>query len=232
VVARADHRRIDEPVLSLGGQQQFGVAQFDLHLVAGADVGHVHLEHVGPVLVEQGGGLAFLLRGLELDARALLLADGGVEHAVPQAHRHRVDRRLRRAGEDVAGLDRALAFVAVDLGHAHVGDRADDARVDLRALERQAVDAGIVAGDVEVRAFGAGGLGVVGMGGRPGHQQQGCEQRRGDSQDDAADAAGRAQQRCLGRFGGGHQASSLREPPRWVAWLQGCRQCVNALGTA
>ena len=142
VVARADDGRKDEAVAPVGGQQQFGIAQFDQHLVAGQDVGDVHLEHVGTVLVEQRCGLAFLLRRLVLELGALLLADRGLQHAFAQPHRHRVHRGLGRAGEDVLRLDRALAFVAVALHHAHIGHRPDDARVDPRALQRQAVDAG------------------------------------------------------------------------------------------
>ena len=86
--------------------QQLGVAQLDLHVVAGQDVGDVHLEHVGQVLLEQRGGLAFLLRAVVLDARLLLLADAGGDQAVGQAHVHAVDRGPGRAGEHVLRLDR------------------------------------------------------------------------------------------------------------------------------
>jgi hypothetical protein len=128
VITRADDGGEDELVAPFGGRHQLGVAQLDQDVVARQDVGHVHLEHVGPLLLEQRAGLAFALGGLVLDARALLLLDLRVQHAAGQAHLHRMHRSAGRAGEDVARLDGALAFVAVALRDGHVGNHAGDAR--------------------------------------------------------------------------------------------------------
>ncbi len=154
VVARPDHRRKHELVVARLRHQEFGVAQLHLDVVARQDVGDVHLEHVGQVLLEQRGGLAFLLRGVVVDARLLLLADLRGDQAVGQAHVETADRGLGRAGEHVLRLDRSRALVAVGLRDPDVGDHARHLHVDFRALERQAVDRRVVALDEEVGALG------------------------------------------------------------------------------
>ena len=187
VIARPDHRRIDEPVAAVGGQQQLGVAQLDLDLIARQDVGHAHLEHIGPPLIEQRSAAAGLLGGLVFDPRALLLANVGCEYALADAHRHAVHGGLGRTGEDVERFDRARALVAIDLGHAHIGHRAGHARLDAGGLQRQAVQRRVCAGDVEVRPLGRRRLGVAGLGWRPRHDQQGREQRCRDGKNHTAD---------------------------------------------
>ena len=192
VVARPDHGRKHETVLRIVRRQELGVAQLDRHVVARHDVGDVHLEYVGPLLLEQRARLAFLLRRVVFDSRLLLLADSRGEEALAKANVHRVDGGLRRARKHVARFDRPLAFVAVVLRHGHVGDHAGDPHIDLGRLERQPVGAGVIAVDEEVRALGLRRFRVIGMRRRADHQQQRCHDRHRNAQQHAAGAAQRA----------------------------------------
>ncbi len=187
-ITRADDRRKHEAVGAGVGCDEFGVAQLDPHVVTGQDVGHVHREHVGPLLLEQRGGLALAPGAFVFEPCALFLADLRDDLPLAHAHRHRVHRRAGRAREDVTRLDRALAFVAVALRQRDIGDHAGDAHVDAGALQRQRVQRGVVALDVEVRALGGTRLGVVGMRRRPGDEQQRREHRDHDAGGHAADA--------------------------------------------
>ena len=191
VVARAHHRREDERVLRVGRAQQLGVAQLHRHVVAGQDVGHVHLEDVGPALLEQRTRLALALGGLVLDARRFLFLDAGGEHPLAERHLHRVDGRLRRAREHIPRLDRPLAFVPVVLRHRDVGDHAGDLHVDRGRLERQPVGAGLAAVDGEIRALGLERFRVVGVGRRPEQHQERREERKGHAPQHTAGAAER-----------------------------------------
>ena len=119
--------------------------------VAGQHVGDAHREHVGTALLEQRGALPFFLGGLELRLRLLALLDLRHDPHVADRHRHAVDGRARGRREDVAGMQRPLSAVLVDLPDGHVGNHAGDRDVHARVLERQTIDVGIAAFNEEVR---------------------------------------------------------------------------------
>ena len=192
VVTRPDDGREHELVAAFCRRDQLGVAQLDRNLVTRQDVRDVHLKDVWPLLLEQRAGLAFALGGGVLDARTLLFLDARSQQPVAEPHVHRVHRRLRRARKHIARLDRPLAFVAVDLRHADIRDDAGDAHIDACGLQRQPVDARVVARDVEVRSFGARRLRIVCMRRQPGHEQQCRERGQRDREQYPAEARQRA----------------------------------------
>ena len=154
VVARPDHGRKDKLVVARLRHQQLGVAQLDRDVVAGQDVGDVHLEHIGQLLLQQRGGFAFFF-GLVVVAPGLLLfADVGGDETVGEAHIHAIDGGAGRAGKHVIRLNGALALVLVALGDGDIGNHAGDAHIDLGRFERQLVQAGLAAFDEKVRTLG------------------------------------------------------------------------------
>ena len=224
VVARAHDGREDEAVFAVVRGQQLGVAQLDGDVVARQDVGDVHLEDVGPLLLQQYAGLAFLLRCLVLDAGLLLLADARDDQPLADAHVHRMHSGLRRAGEHVARFDRVLAFVAVVLRDRHVGDHAGDVHVDARGLQRQPIGAGIVARDGEVRALGRQRLGIVGVAGRADHHQERGQHRQRDAPQHAADVG----QGPHGIAEEGHDGFSCESPKRCAGWAPSAKRVGSA----
>ena len=107
VVAGAHHGGKHELVVARLRHQQLGVAQLDAYFIARQDVGHVHLEHIGQVLLQQRGGFAFCFGLLVGNAGLLLLTDFGGDDPVAQAHLHAVHRGARGTGENILGLDGA-----------------------------------------------------------------------------------------------------------------------------
>jgi hypothetical protein len=144
---RPDDRRVDELVGAVGRHEQLGVFELDLDRVTGEDVGHVHREHVGTALLEERGALSFALRRVEVVLRLLTFLDRRHDAHVAHGHRHAVDRGARRRRKHVAGVQRPLAAILVDLPHGDVGDHAGNRDVDARVLERQAIDGRIAAVD-------------------------------------------------------------------------------------
>ena len=132
VVARPDHGGKNKLVLARLRHQQLGVAQLDLNVVAGQDVGDIHLEHIGQLLLQQGGGLAFFFGVFVGNAGLLLFADLGRNQPVGQPHVHAVNRRAGRARKHIARFNGALAFVFVALGHGDIGNHARNPHVHLR----------------------------------------------------------------------------------------------------
>ena len=72
-VPRPHHRGIHELVHPFTRDQQLGVPELHLDEIPGQDIGDVHLEHIGPLLLQQGGAptlfpglLIFLPGGLPL----------------------------------------------------------------------------------------------------------------------------------------------------------------------
>ena len=174
VVARADHRRKNETIEPVFRQQQLGVAQFDIHHIAGKDVGDIHLEHVLTLLLQQGGGLACALGLLELDLGLLLLADLRLQLAIAEAYRHAIDRRPGRTGKHIARLKRPCALVAVLLDHPHIGDHTQHPRLDPGGFQRQPVERRIPALDGEVGAVAV----LAGRRGAQGGQQQAAQEQQ------------------------------------------------------
>ncbi len=161
-IARPDHGGEHELVAPFGRHQALRVAQLHVHLVAGQDVRDVHREHVRTILLEQRAGLAARLRFAVFQARLPLLLDRRLDLALAEAEAQAVHRRLRRAREDVARLDRARAFVAIVLRDDDVGGDAGDAHLRVGGLQRQPVHRRIAARDLEVGAFRRWRLGIVG----------------------------------------------------------------------
>ena len=154
VVAGAYNRGEYKLVVAVGRYQQLGVAQLHLHIVTGHDVGHVHLEDIGQVLLQQRCRFTFLLGCVVFHAGLLFLFNLGGDQPVGQAHIHAMYGCAGGAGKYVLGFDGALTLVFVGLHHDHVGNYAADAHIHLGRLERQLVYAGVVAFDKEVGAFG------------------------------------------------------------------------------
>mmetsp|Transcript_73478 Transcript_73478/g.215531 ORF Transcript_73478/g.215531 Transcript_73478/m.215531 type:complete len:591 (+) Transcript_73478:358-2130(+) len=119
-VARAHDRREGEGEDAVDGRQGLDVLHGDLHGVARQDVGELHGEDVGPLLVEQAGGLPGVSRGLELGPGLAARADLAGHRAVVDGHRHGADGSASGQREDVARLEAVLTVVLVGLGHSHV----------------------------------------------------------------------------------------------------------------
>ena len=171
-VARSHYRGVDELVHALRGDEQLGVAERDVDLVAGEDIGDVHLEDVRALLLQQARGAALAAGLLVVGARLLPLLDHRLDRARADLLGHCVDGGAGRAGEDVDRLECALPLVHVDLRHGDVGDHAGDADGGGGGLQRQAVHRGVLALDEEVRREGAvAALGLLCMCGLRGAQQ-------------------------------------------------------------
>ena len=181
VVARPHHGGKHKLVVATGGYQQLGVAQFDLHIVAGQDVGHVHLEDVGQMLFQQRSRLAFLPGGVVFDAGLLLLADFGGDQPVGQTHVHAMHGGSGGTRKYVFRLDDTLAFVPVVLCDRDVRDDAGDAHIDLGGLQRQLIDCRVVTLDEEIGALGlqAGCVTVLRLGGLGDQRQKTCRSETG-----------------------------------------------------
>ena len=150
-IPRSDHRRIDEFVHAVRGNEQLGVLELDDDGVARQDVGQLHREHVGPALFQQRRVLALALGRFECTRRLLAFLDPGDRAYIADGHRHAVDGRARGRREDVAGVNRPRAAVLVHLPDRHVRDHPGDGDVDSRVLQRQAVDGRVAAFDEKVR---------------------------------------------------------------------------------
>ena len=149
-VPRSNDRRVDEFVHAVGRDEQLGVLELDDDGVARQDVGQLHREHVGAALFQQRGVLALALGRVEFTRCPLALLDRGHGAHVADGHRHPVDRRPRRRGEDVAGVDGPRAAILVHLPDGHICNHAGDRDIDARVLQRQPVDGGISTFDEEV----------------------------------------------------------------------------------
>ena len=180
----------DELVAALGGHDQFGVVQLHLHVVAGRDVGHVHLEDVGGapapssalVLPSRPGGLV-------ADARALLLPICCACSTQPPGTPSACTAACVEPGK-VWPSTRALAFVGVALRDGDVSDPSP-AHVDLSRLQRQRVERRIT-NDGEVQPFGLQGLAVVGEAGDRAPEGEGPDrEQHGDQRSRSPTAAAR-----------------------------------------
>lgn len=130
---------INEFVNSRGGGQKLGVLQFHLHHVPRHDIGHVHLEHVGPLLLQKGGALPGLF-GLLVGLTGLIaFLDIRHDGALADGHFHAVNGGLGGGGEDVNGFEGLGTLVFVNLGHMDVGDDPGDVDLGGGGLQGQAV---------------------------------------------------------------------------------------------
>ncbi len=140
-IARPDDGGVDELVDAARRERAAPCSAAPPDEVAGQDVGDVHLEDVGPLLLEERRGLALLLGLLVGALRLLAFGDLRLDHPLADGHAHAVDGGAGGGREDVDRLDRHLARVGVGLRHRHVGDHTGDLDARLGGLERKGLGA-------------------------------------------------------------------------------------------
>ncbi len=139
-VPRPHHGRVDEGVDRVLGHEELRVVELHLDPVLGHDVGDVHGEDVGPLLLEQRGALPLLSGRLVPLACGLSLLDLGLHG--PPSDAHAVDRGPRGGWEDVDRLDWNGAAVLEHLVNADPRDDACDLDLGRGLLEREALGVG------------------------------------------------------------------------------------------
>ena len=125
-IAWADHQRHHQLVAAVDAGHGLRVLEGDLDRVARHQVGDLLGEHVGAVLLQEGGGLALALALLERLARLLALADLGLDHLVAHLHGHGEHRRVLVEREEVFGVEGRRRGVHEGLRHRHGGEVALD----------------------------------------------------------------------------------------------------------
>ncbi len=120
------HRGIDKRIDLVGGHEQFGVPEFHPDDIGGQDIGHAHLEHVGPLLLQERCTLARLFGLIILTPCILALGNMGGNGPLADLHLHPVDSGPGGCREDVYGFQWPLAFILVDLGHQHISNDTRD----------------------------------------------------------------------------------------------------------
>jgi hypothetical protein len=128
-VARPDDRWVDELVGGLVGHQHLGVVHLHRDAIARHDVGDVHGEDVGALLLEQRRPLPLASRRLVAGASGRPPIDLRLDHPPANLHPHPVHSRSRRSGEHIHRLDRRLPPVLEQLMHLHAGNDAGDRHV-------------------------------------------------------------------------------------------------------
>ena len=154
-VPRADHGRVHQFVHTLVRHQQFAVLQRQLHFIARHDIGDIHHEHIGALLVEQGSVLTFLLRCFEDLFRLFLLFNFRPDGARADLHDQALHCRAGRAREHIARIDRPLARVAIALCHRHSRDGSIDDDVGFAEFQRQPVGGRITIWNPQIRCKAA-----------------------------------------------------------------------------
>ena len=134
------------------GLEEFGVVQLDRDFVPGEDTRHRHLKEVGAVLLEEGGGLAFVLSLLEGFLGLLFFLNLGGDGAVADGHGHAVDGSSGRGGEEVSGIKCLPAFVSEGLGEGDLGEGAGDGDLSVGRLQGEKLLLRVVgaSGDLEI----------------------------------------------------------------------------------
>src|SRR5215468_7956030 len=135
-ITRADDHRKNEFISSVYVFQKLDVTDRDLYFGAGSDVGHGLSEDVGTLLVEQARGLSGFPRGFVDCARLFAAFDFAFDGAVADDHRHIINGRRLRQGEDVDGFDLFLKRIVKLLGDGDAGERAADFGFDVGVFER------------------------------------------------------------------------------------------------
>ena len=153
-IARPHHRGINELIDIVLGLEELHVVEFHLDFVARQDVGHVHLEDIGPLLLQERGGFARLFGRLVGFPGLLPLHDLGLDDPLADGHAHGVHRRPGGAREDVNGLQGLFAGVLIDLGDLDFRHQAGDLHVGPAALQRHDVFARFVADHHKIRGQG------------------------------------------------------------------------------
>ena len=87
-IAGANNGRIDKFIGAIFRNKKLCVFQLDLNGIAGHDVGHLHTEYVGALLLEQGSVFAFFFSLLKSFSSFLLFLYLGFYHSVANGHFH------------------------------------------------------------------------------------------------------------------------------------------------
>jgi len=165
-IARPHHGGINKFINAIGGHEQFRIAQLDENPVAGHNIGDVHLEHVGTVLLQKRSVFARVARLFVLPPCLIALFDFRLDDALADRHLHAVNRGAGRGRKNVDRFERLLSVVFVNLRYHHIGEDAGDRHPGRRGLKRQAIRVRISARHKEIRRFGPI-LTVAGLGVRP-----------------------------------------------------------------
>lgn len=153
-VAGTDNGGIDELIDAFAGFEFLTVVQDDVNFVAGQDVGDAHLEDVGPVLFQKGGGFVFGFCFFEGGFGCGFLLDFGFDEALADAHFNAVNRRAVGGGEGVEGFDGGGASVGVALFNGDVSNDPGESGLHLSGFEGEGFGAGIGAENLEGRREG------------------------------------------------------------------------------
>ena len=153
-IAWSNHGRINKLVGPCRRGEQFRVAKLGFDLITGQDVGHIHLEHIGTLLLQKRRTLPLLPGLLISPACFLALLNLSRDGAFPNGHFHSVNRGFGRSRENVDRFERLSPFIPVNLGHGHVRNNTGDIHHGSSGFERELVDTGVVTLDQEIRGKG------------------------------------------------------------------------------
>ena len=125
-IAGAYHSGEDELIDALHGSDHFSIMQLDAGSIPGHDVRHIHGEHIGPLLFQQGCALSFTFGLLVFLLGLFLFLYLCGNNVITDFHLHAMHRYRGRRGEHVPRVNGLVPFVPIGLYHVSLGDDAVD----------------------------------------------------------------------------------------------------------
>ena len=128
-IARSHHSGINEIIDGVRRHHQFCISELHRDHIRRKDIGHIHLKHIGPMLLQKGGAFTCLFCILVLTARIFALSNLGSDGPFSNRHLHPIYGCPCGSRKDVYGLKRSSPFIFVYLGHQHISHDTGDIHV-------------------------------------------------------------------------------------------------------